>query len=967
MEAGLKPIKTMKRIFGLMLYAATVAAAASCIEEQTNEPVMGDVVDMTFVGHIDQTESKTTLDTDFSINWSSSDHITVFSGDGAGTHFTEVTVDETKKNATFKGKVELADSYYAIYPKQDAATYSSEGEIITATLPTVQTAKNGTFADGMNLAVAKASGEHLHFRNIGAILAVKCPTANANSIKIVSRDPSVKMSGRASISYNGGEPVVTPAPDAVNHVEVTCSSTAVGDVYYFVVFPGTYTKGFDIVFTSKNDATIKSMISSTKELKLDRNANVMLFNNPSGYSFGWNTSVEPTSVKASLAGTSGLAGVNVSWTADPNRNYANGYKVYARTAGATDNGELKKTISGLDTKECLIEGLAAGQTYQFGVSTSATSGNKDSQITWSSEILLPKPDNCVDPSNLKVTQISESEVTLTWQDNSSAEVAYFVYKDDGEAVNSAEVPAGTTTYTFRYLKPGTVIKFGVQARGAYSNHSQIKYAPEYKVLTWRELQDADAGSGSECSSPENIRYNQETSTAVLFNWDCWSSANIGFNFYARPASVSEFNESHLVASIDEKDLRTYLFKNLTTATEYVFGIQTKGKSVLENSDIVEIRHTVKNFDWPYPFESGRSIPTFSDMALCYGGNCERNPQYWTPERFRYTVTYVDKNEQEHWLFESMLMLELWSNWGVASYALTADGHKSSNREHWQQQLDYWFDDQYGFAALDQCIEEAKGRIGAPEKKHLVVFSLPDPVYFENFSTKTNTKYWGSIADTEMDFKNVSHRVEAYKWMINQIRALFNSKGYKNIELTGFYILNEALSVSSSSYNYQYKQHDQIIKQVTAYCHSFNEGVFWIPYNCAEGYTSWKSLGIDCTIMQPNKYWPNETTKTWDDVLTAVKNYDMGIELEFEGTHGESINSSILTKLANGSANPKAEANKTRFRTYLSKIKAESTIYKKKPIALYTGTNALYEIATSTDYEDQKLYHELCQFIIDAKH
>lgn len=949
-----------------MAGAAMITAVFSCVEEQ--DTVQEQKVEVTFVGHLDgqeEVDSKTTLDSDFSINWSAGDHITVFAADGIGESFTDVTVDDTKKTATFKGNIELADAYYAIYPKQEDATYSSDGECITANLPTTQTAMDGTFADGVNLAVAKSAGDNLYFKNVGAVLAVKCPTANANSIKIISRDPSVKMTGKAAVRYSNGNPTVAPSADAVNHVEVTKPATVVGDVYYFVVYPGTYSSGFDIIFTSKNDATIKSKISTSKELKLERNDNVMLFNAPSGYSFEWNSPAEPTSVSAALAGTSGLADVNVTWTCQANATYASGFNIYAREAGTTGSGTLKKAISGVETLTCLVEGLTQGGTYEFGVQTVSKFGeSKNSEIIWSDAIALPTVDNCLKPTNIILEQIDGTSVKLTWQDNSAAEVMYRVYKDDGTDVNTADLDPDTTEYTFKWLTPGKTYKFAVEARGAYNNHSGYDYQ-SIKVLTWAELQGYDAGD-NECLSPRDITYMQETSTVMIFDWDCWSSARTGFNLYVRPASESAFTEDHFVAEVG-KDVLTYMFTGLTTATEYVFGIQTKGSTVYRNSDIVEIPVTVKNFAWPYPFESGRTLPAFSDMALCYGGNPDRSPQYWTVERFKPTVTYTDSAGQEQWFFDSMLMLELWTKWYAVSYALSPNGEDSSRREHWMEQLDYWFHDTYGFAALDQCIEEAKSRIGDPGKKRYVIFSLPDPVYFENYSEKNTSVYWGNIAGTSMDFSNVDHKIEAYKWMINQVRARFNSKGYKNIELIGFYILSEELAVNSSAYNYAYKKHDVVIPEVASYCDGFNEGLYWIPYNCAPGYTQWEQLGFDTVIMQPNKYWPNETSKTWDDVLTACKNYGMGIELEFEGTHGESINSSILTYKTDGTLNAYADDNKARFRTYLSNIKAETSIYGKKPIALYTGTNALYELATSTDAADQALYHELCQFILGAKH
>ena len=89
-----------------------------------------------------------------------------------------------------------------------------------------------------------------------------------------------------------------------------------------------------------------------------------------------------------------------------------------------------------------------------------------------------------------------------------------------------------------------------------------------------------------------------------------------------------------------------------------------------------------------------------------------------------------------------------------------------------------------------------------------------------------------------------------------------------------------------------------------------------------------------------------------------------MELEFEGTHGEPLTSSILSKLSNGKDNPYAERNKARFQEYLDNAKARG-IYGKCPLVLYTGTNALYELAVSQDEADRRMYHELGRFIINS--
>ena len=367
----------------------------------------------------------------------------------------------------------------------------------------------------------------------------------------------------------------------------------------------------------------------------------------------------------------------------------------------------------------------------------------------------------------------------------------------------------------------------------------------------------------------------------------------------------------------------------------------------------------------YWWERGRTIlPEFADMALCYGGHSARNPQVWTKERFEKTVIYTDENEKRHWFFESMLMLEIWDDNYKVTYSIANDGKNSSRKSHWEGLLDYWFADATGFQALDDCIAENAAKIGTPPSPRYIVFSLPDPVYFENYSngvsgTNKNTVYWGTIDGVKMDFSRMGHRLQAYKWYIDQIRARFAEKDYRYVQLLGFYILSETLALEGA-YRYTYKQHEELIPQVADYCHSRNEGLYWIPYSVSntdewhnKALKNWKTFGFDLTILQPNYYWDD---KEWKTTCDYINDYDMGMEFEFEGTHGGST--SILGTSAS------AKNNKARFREYMTNAKRYG-IYGKKPIVLYTGTNALYELAASQNASDKELYHEFGKFVIES--
>ena len=360
------------------------------------------------------------------------------------------------------------------------------------------------------------------------------------------------------------------------------------------------------------------------------------------------------------------------------------------------------------------------------------------------------------------------------------------------------------------------------------------------------------------------------------------------------------------------------------------------------------------------------IRPIADAAICYGGHSARNPYLWTPERFEKTVAYTDENGQEHWLFDNMIVMELWDDDFKVTYSIANDGRYSSRKEHWERQLDYWFDDENGFAALDKCVADVASRIGKPSTKRGIIFSLPDPVYFEHYTKamkgeNRNTVYWGELDGVALDFSKTEDRIKAYLWLVDQVRARFAEAGYKYVELIGFYVLSEELSVPGG-WRYEYKEHDKTIKAVADYCHSLNEGLYWVPYAMAPGIERSKDFGFDLTVMQPNYYW-TDAKWSWDQIEKKIRDYGLGMELEFEGTHGEPLTSSILSNLKNGQPNPHAARNKARFQEYLDNARSRG-LHGTVPFVLYSGTNGLYELAVSEDPLDKEMYHKLCKFVID---
>lgn len=372
----------MNKIIKFALYAVACLTAVSCAEELSDESALKNTeTSLTFIGYADAgADTKTSLNADFSIKWSESDHITVFSGTGTGTTFSDVSVSADGKVATFAGSSAWSPEYYALYPAQTSATLKADGTI-TATLPTTQKAVNGSFGDQMNLAVAVSDENNLYFRNVGVLMGVTLPTSYGGYLKIESLNPEVKMSGKAEIKFVDGVPVATPTAEAVNYVEFTSlDGLKANNVLYFVVFPGNYDAGFKIT-VHNSGKTCKYIMSTSKALNLKRNDNVLLFPQ---VTFKWNTAWEPFAITPSQTS---LTGVSLSWDCTSADDQTAGYNVYLRDGNATGNGTLVKTITGKANKSCELTGLTEGKTYDFGVQTEGGS-YKDSEIVWYEDFRL---------------------------------------------------------------------------------------------------------------------------------------------------------------------------------------------------------------------------------------------------------------------------------------------------------------------------------------------------------------------------------------------------------------------------------------------------------------------------------------------------------------------------------------------------------------------------------------------------
>lgn len=422
---------------------------------------------------------------------------------------------------------------------------------------------------------------------------------------------------------------------------------------------------------------------------------------------------------------------------------------------------------------------------------------------------------------------------------------------------------------------------------------------------------------------------------------------------------------------------------LEMGTDYIAYIVGKMKDSF--SSIESFSFTSRSL---YPWEADRTeIMTFADMDLLPGGDANKTPNTWDENRLKPHVTFTDTEGREQWLHEAFLMIGGQINGKIL--CVDAGELISADQSDWSDFIDYWFRRGGVADMLDRTVGNAIGRIGKPSfGKHKIIITMPDPIKFKLFRDRSSsTTYWGKIYDTQLDFSRPDDQIKAYKWFIDQVREAWMEISPENLELAGFYVLSEILECPPDGYNWENKRWHEILPEVSDYLHEMNYGLYWIPYYQADGYDKTSRLGIDYTWLQPNEYWDypeKKQKKEWSWIFRTMQTYGHGMEIEFEGSHGEPgwsqwesgvprTSSSILETVRTdydaqgtrkGSPNPQAARNKQLLRDYMNEFK-KAGYYGKARIATYSGTNGMYELATSPDEKDRQMYLEYCDFIVNS--
>ena len=274
-------MKYSKITLALAAFAATACAIEVLPETPAENQPEVQLYPMTFTAGADDgsdSETKVTLD-GTSVLWAEGDQIKVFDGTAIPLSPFTVTSGEGTTSASFSGSVAdpSAKTYYALYPYQEAATFTS-GDItigstkytsyLTVDLPEVQQAVDGSVDPKafLALAVSDETGDFA-FKNLNSLVKFclsESDIENLESISISSNSLEA-IAGNMYVAFNAsGIPVQTYVSGQMDSY-ITLNAPAEGfkanTDYFFAIRSIGFASGLTI--TAKySDGTCKHATST---------------------------------------------------------------------------------------------------------------------------------------------------------------------------------------------------------------------------------------------------------------------------------------------------------------------------------------------------------------------------------------------------------------------------------------------------------------------------------------------------------------------------------------------------------------------------------------------------------------------------------------------------------------------------------------------------------------------------------
>ena len=311
--------------------------------------------------------------------------------------------------------------------------------------------------------------------------------------------------------------------------------------------------------------------------------------------------------------------------------------------------------------------------------------------------------------------------------------------------------------------------------------------------------------------------------------------------------------------------------------------------------------------------------TIKNGVLIYNGNEISNYTTLSKEFFKPYLSYYQNGTYQERMFDTFILLGRSYPYGE----FTESPKNHANYGDWEWYLNRTLTKDGAVDLLNSAVGEL------PTVNDTNIFlTIPYPKKYENI-----IKLDGSLIEN-----NLESRFSLVKWYIDEALTRMETLDYRNINVKGFYWLNETVTN---------KEDEKLLEMVSEYVKNKELKFIYSPHALTTNFDYWKSYGFDGAFLQSNAH---KMKLSENEVKTLIHKAFLRAQIR---------NSSLNLEIENHSNNTIYQGL-DNFRLYLEIAKLYNL--PGKSFIMYQGTEMINRLATVQTPHHRQMYDELYEFL-----